>query len=48
MQQTIKKLNYNDIAGGIIEGKREGSGESRGTRTCSHPERKGTSLLCHR
>lgn len=36
----------NDIAGGIIEGKREGSRESRGTRKCSHPERKRTSLLC--
>lgn len=35
-----------DISGGTIEGKREGSRESRGTRKCSHPESKGTSLLC--
>lgn len=41
------KRNTN-IAGGIIEGEGEGSRESRGTRKCSYPERKGTNLLlCH-
>lgn len=47
VQLFLEIQRNNDFAGGIIEGKREGSRESRGTRKCSHPERKGTSLLCY-
>lgn len=40
-----KNSNISGV-GGISKGKGEGSRESRGTRKCSHPERKWFSLLC--